>query len=152
MASMFADLAAWHKAHKEGHDNVPAAGLISELIQENNEKLLAQVAAMIQSSMGMGPPATTPGRAAAQRQLQAASGNEATAANLENAGMWIEEDGAKLCFGNDAATSLYRPAPVKILQRTFLGWTPCFSQPCPGFSFLRIALPFHDRTSTRSSR
>ena len=29
--------------------------------------------------------------------------------------------------------------PVKILQRTFLDWTPCFSQPCPGFSFPRIA-------------
>ena len=35
--------------------------------------------------------------------------------------------------------------PVMILQRTFLDWTPYFSQLRPGFSFPRIALPFHDR-------
>ena len=38
-----------------------------------------------------------------------------------------------------------REQPVVILQRTFLDWTPCFSQPWPGFSFPRIALPFHGR-------
>ena len=38
--------------------------------------------------------------------------------------------------------------PVKIPQRTFLDWTPCFSQPWPGFSFPRIALHFHDRCPT----
>ena len=30
-------------------------------------------------------------------------------------------------------------------ERTFLDWTPCFSQPWAAFSFPRIALPFHDR-------
>ena len=34
--------------------------------------------------------------------------------------------------------------PVNILQRTFLDWALCFSQPWPGFSFPRIAL-FHGR-------
>ena len=28
---------------------------------------------------------------------------------------------------------------------TFLDWMPCFSQLWPGFSFPRVALPFHDR-------
>ena len=31
--------------------------------------------------------------------------------------------------------------PVVFLQSTVLDWTPCFSQPWPGFSFPRIALP-----------
>ena len=31
----------------------------------------------------------------------------------------------------------YVHLPVKILQRTFVDWTPCFSQPWPGFSFPR---------------
>ena len=35
--------------------------------------------------------------------------------------------------------------PVVLLQRTFLDWPPCFSQPWTGFSFPRIALHFHDR-------
>ena len=38
--------------------------------------------------------------------------------------------------------------PVVILQSIFLDWTPCFSQPWAGFSFPRIAFPFHDRTFT----
>ena len=51
-------------------------------------------------------------------------------------------------FVNSTAEGMPRPlyTPVKILQRTFLDWTPCFSQPWPGFSFPRIALPFRDRS------
>ena len=39
-----------------------------------------------------------------------------------------------------------------ILQSSFLGWTPCFSQPWPGFSFPRIALPFHDRVTNAGKK
>ena len=46
------------------------------------------------------------------------------------------------------ASQLGKKGPVVILQSTFLDWTPCFSQPWPGFSFPRIALPFHDRFHT----
>ena len=42
-------------------------------------------------------------------------------------------------FGTDPFTM--ECWPVKILQSTFLDWTPCFSQLRPGFSFLRIAIP-----------
>ena len=41
--------------------------------------------------------------------------------------------------------------PVKIPQRTFQDWTPCFSQLRAGFSFPRIALRSHDRIRTRRS-
>ncbi len=45
--------------------------------------------------------------------------------------------------------------PVVILHSTFLAfldWTRCFSQLRPGFSFLRIALLFHDRIPLTAPR
>ena len=40
---------------------------------------------------------------------------------------------------------------VVILQSTFLDWTPCFHSYGTGFSFPRIALPFHDSMLTAAS-
>ena len=94
------------KASHHGGANVGAAvtGLVSGLIEENNQRILAQVATMIRGGAeGEGTPSAASGLS--KRQLQAASG--ATAANLVSAGVWIKGDGAKLCFGTDAAASLY---------------------------------------------
>ena len=87
----------------------PVAAIVGDLIEKNNAMLLARMQDMVDTALSArGAP---PAQQQRKRQLQAASGNAvATAANLEGAGMWIEEDGAKVCFGADASVSLMRPA------------------------------------------
>ena len=82
---------------------------IARMIAENNAKLLEQVQTMIDaarltsSSSSSTPPAH-------QQPRLLSTGNPEAAENLEGASLWVEEDGAKICFGQDASVNLHRPA------------------------------------------
>ena len=82
---------------------------IARMIAENNAKLLEQVQTMIDAaaarltSSSSAPPAH-------QQPRLLSTGNPEAADNLEGASLWVEEDGAKICFGSDASVNLHRPA------------------------------------------
>ena len=91
------------------------AELIDQKLEENNRNVLTQVAAMIAearpstgSTAVVQPPIAQDHDEQRQRRLE--SNDEETAANLESASMWVEQAGGKVCFGQNAAVNLHRPA------------------------------------------
>ena len=109
-AAMFSDMLHAHEQKQKGRDAAreETAAMVAELIEQNNQKLLAQMAAMVAEANYPSTTVVRQHQTGQQRRLQ--SNNQETAANLESTSMWVEEDGAKVCFGGDAAVNLHRPA------------------------------------------
>ena len=100
--SVFADMARTHQEHQRGRDvqREDVAAMVARVVEENNEKLLQRVTAMIEAAR-LGPPRAP---VAPARELE----QQPRSLNTDGATLWLEDDASKLVLGAGADTDLFR--------------------------------------------
>ena len=104
LASIFADMLKAHQEKRIEQSQTVAA--VSELIEKNNEQLIARMAAMIEEAK-LAPSTSYQHQIAPRRRAQE---QQSSGSVLDSASIWVEDDDGAVVFGAAADASLSRPA------------------------------------------